>query len=87
MQFKSRYTGELVLSKGNIKTRRPIKQGEHVSFSSKTVERFGADIFALARKGLLAALDDEARAFAGQAPAQENDKSEGDDAPLSDEGE
>jgi hypothetical protein len=63
MQFKSRYDGELVLSKGDIRTRRPIRQGEVVSFSGKTVERFGDNLLALAKKGMLAPFDDEAREF------------------------
>jgi hypothetical protein len=71
MQFKSRYTGELVLSKEPIRTRRPIKQGESISFSAKTVDMFGGSIRALALQGKLAPIDDEARAFIESRPVAE----------------
>src|SRR4026208_1539660 len=71
MQFRSRYDGKLVLTKGPITTERPIKRGDAVSFSAKTIQHFGEDIREKVRKGMLAALDDEARAFVdpSQSPA------------------
>lgn len=71
MQFKSRFKGELVLSKGPIRTRRPIEQGELVSFSAKTVERFGEGLLAYARKGQLAPVDEEARTFVASGTSEE----------------
>jgi hypothetical protein len=63
MQFRSRYDGKLVLTKGPITTERPIKRGDAVSFSAKTIQHFGEDIKEKVSRGMLAALDDEARAF------------------------
>jgi len=63
MQFKARYTGELVLTEGPITTRRPIKSGEVVSLSAKTVERFGNHVKTLVKKGMLVPRDEEAQVF------------------------
>jgi len=63
MQFRSRYDGKLILTKGPITTERPIKRGDAVSFSAKTIQHFGENIKEKVKKGMLAALDDEARAF------------------------
>jgi len=60
-----------VLSKGQIKTRRSIERGETVSFGSKTVDLFGADLKALAKAGRLAPLDDEARGLLGLPPIEQ----------------
>ena len=71
MKFRSRYSGELVLTKGQIKTRRSIERGETVSFGAKTVDLFGADLKALAKAGRLAPLDDEARGLLGLPPIEQ----------------
>jgi hypothetical protein len=63
MQFRSRYDGKLILTKGPITTERPIRRGDAVSFSAKTIQHFGEDIRDKVKRGMLAALDDEARAF------------------------
>lgn len=63
MKFKSRYTGELVLSKGPIRTRRAIRQGETIELSEKTLEMFGEDVRKLVLSSQLAPADDAARTF------------------------
>jgi len=66
MQFRARFTGQLVLVNGPIRTSRAIEKGQTISLSAKTVERFGRSLYGYTKSGKLVACDKDANSFARQ---------------------
>jgi hypothetical protein len=73
MQFRTRFEGELILTKNDIRTKRPVKRAETITFTEKTITNFGESIKANVKNRLLLPLDNEARVFVGLEPLAEED--------------
>ena len=73
MRFRARFTGQLVLANGPIRTSRAVEKSQTIILSAKTVERFGRSIYGHVKSGRRVAEDQESNAFARQ-PKEPEDK-------------